>query len=173
MPENYQAHHVGDDQKPDTHSQTLDSNLAHERPTVSKLLADKGDEVFSVRPQDTIHHAAEVLRDKKIGAALVRDANGALVGILSERDIVRQLADTPGETLPQKVEQVMTSKLETCTPGDDLVNVLQRMTKGRFRHMPVLEGDDLVGLISIGDVVNFRLLQLEYESLKLKQMIVG
>lgn len=103
----------------------------------------------------------------------MKDPQGALVGILSERDIVRRLADTPGRTLPQRVEELMTPEVETCSPDESLVVVLRRMNDGRFRHMPVMEEGTLIGLISIGDVVNYRLTALEYEALKLKQLIVG
>ncbi|MEL6171245.1 MAG: CBS domain-containing protein, partial [Pseudomonadota bacterium] len=117
--------------------------------------------------------AVETLRDKRIGALLVVDSDGLLVGIISERDIVRKLAETPGKTLPQRVSDVMTRKVETCSPDDSLVDVLRRMTNGRFRHMPVMRGDTLVGMVTIGDVINYRLTELEHEALQLKQLIVG
>lgn len=113
------------------------------------------------------------LRERRIGALMVRDASGELVGILSERDIVRKLADTPGETLPKKVEDVMTKTVEVCSPSETLLSVLQRMTAGRFRHMPVVDGATVMGMLTVGDVVNFRLTELEHEALQLKQLIVG
>ena len=141
--------------------------------TVSKLLEGKGRELFSIKPDDTIATAVSVLKDRRIGALVVTDAGGALAGILSERDIVRKLAETPGQTLPQTVAENMTAKVETCAPDDALVDVLRRMTDGRFRHMPVVEEDTLVGMLTIGDVVTFRLREMEHEALQLKQMITG
>lgn len=172
-PSSYQAPHRGDKDHPHTKSQTLDSNLSHSQTRVAKLLEGKGEDVISVRASDSIHDVVKLLKEKCIGAVLVTDQNGDLQGILSERDIVRRLADTPGQTLPQLVEQLMTREVQTCTPDDLLMDVMRRMTGGRFRHMPVMRGDSLCGLISIGDVVHFRLTELEYEALRMKQMIVG
>lgn len=156
-----------------THSQNEASNLGAKTATVNDGLEGKGREVFSVAPEDTIGTAVEVLRDKRIGAVVVTDETGALCGILSERDIVRKLADTPGRTLPQLVSGVMTPKVQACDPDEALVSVLKRMTAGRFRHMPVVENEKLIGMITIGDVVNFRLEELEHEALQMKQLIVG
>jgi CBS domain-containing protein len=172
-PTSYQAPMRGDKAEKKTVSQSTESNLASTTSTVAKLLENKGSAVFSVRPQDTVHHAVTVLRDKRIGALLVTDQNGAMQGILSERDIVRKLAETPGQTLPQEVEGLMTREVTTCAPSDLLETILRKMTDGRFRHMPVMDDGKLCGMITIGDVVNFRLNELEYESLRMKQMIVG
>lgn len=173
MPESYRPHLRRDDQNERTSSQSVSTNTTAAISHVSDLLSGKNGAIFSIRPQQTLLEATELLRDHRIGALVVTDANGALIGILSERDIVRKLADTPGKTLPHKVEDVMTKDVETCAPGDDLVSVLKRMTTGRFRHMPVLDGSTLVGLVTIGDVVHFRLNQLEHEALQIKQLIVG
>lgn len=172
-PSSYQPPTRGDKGGPATRSQSVESNLSHTQSTVAKLLEGKGDAVFAVRPNDTIHSVVDILRDKHIGAVVVTDQNGALQGILSERDIVRRMADTPGQTLPQSVEDLMTREVQTCAPEDRLMDVLKSMTEGRFRHMPVLSDGNLRGVITIGDVVHFRLQELEYEALKMKQMIVG
>ncbi|MEM7073960.1 MAG: CBS domain-containing protein [Pseudomonadota bacterium] len=172
MPTSYQPPMRGDAQKK-TVSQSASSNMAGDSGTVKRLLANKDGKVFSIGPEDTLGRAVEELRDRRIGALMVTDAAGDLQGILSERDIVRKLAETPGKTLPQRVAEVMTEKVEVCTPDETLVSVLRRMTAGRFRHMPVVEQDRLVGLVTIGDVVNFRLQELEHEALQLKQLIVG
>ncbi|MEM9793511.1 MAG: CBS domain-containing protein, partial [Pseudomonadota bacterium] len=156
-----------------TVSQSTKSNVGQDTATVRKLIEGKGGDVFSIRPQDTIATAVTHLRDKRIGALLVTDAAGELQGILSERDIVRKLAETPGQTLPQRVEDNMTREVETCGPDDALVMVLRQMTKGHFRHMPVVDNGKLCGMVTIGDVVQFRLSELEHEALQLKQMIVG
>ncbi|QEW24151.1 Arabinose 5-phosphate isomerase KdsD (plasmid) [Marinibacterium anthonyi] len=156
-----------------TSSQSLQTNLSVSQLTVGHVLASKGDDLFWIGPEDTVGKAVEVLRDKRIGALLVKNPQGELVGILSERDIVRRLADTPGRTLPQTVAELMSTKVQTASPGESLVSVLRRMTDGRFRHMPVLDAGQLVGMITIGDAVSFRLQALEYEALQLKQLIVG
>ncbi|GAA0775497.1 CBS domain-containing protein [Roseibium denhamense] len=173
MPSSYQAPSRKDKMQKKTRSQTSTTNTGTETATVSRLLAGKGKDVFSVRPQNTLLEAAELLRDKRIGALVVKDAAGKLQGILSERDIVRRLAETPGKTLSQNVEDIMTRRVEVCAPDDALISVLRKMTEGRFRHMPVVEEDAVVGIVTIGDVVNYRLSELEYESLQLKQLIVG
>ncbi|MDE4132456.1 CBS domain-containing protein [Phaeobacter sp. QD34_3] len=173
MPTSYQAPMRKDKDKKGGHSQTPSSNLQPAMATVADILNGKGNEVFSISPDETLHRAVELLRDKRIGALLATDETGALCGVLSERDIVRKLADAPGRTLPQLVRDVMTRKVETCSPADPLLSVLKRMTAGRFRHMPVTADGKLTGMITIGDVVNFRLTQLEHEALQMKQLIVG
>lgn len=173
MPSSYQAPKRGDSVKKTTVSQSATSNIATGNATVEKLLAGKGDAVFALRPQDTIATAVGLLAEKRIGALLVTDSTGAMQGIMSERDIVRKLAETPGQTLPQKVEDIMTRDVVTCAPSDPLVSVLKRMVDGKFRHMPVVEDGKLRGILTIGDVVHFRLTELEHEALQMKQMIVG
>ncbi|MEM7214509.1 MAG: CBS domain-containing protein [Pseudomonadota bacterium] len=172
MPSSYQAPTRGDKAKRTT-SQTVQSNSATDNATVQSLLNHKGNSIFSIQPDITLGEAVIVLRDKRIGALLVTDSTGSLVGILSERDIVRKLAETPGEVLAKKVDELMTKKIETCTPEEPVVSVLRRMSEGRFRHMPVVQNGKLAGMITIGDVVNYRLTQLEHEALQLKQLIVG
>ncbi len=172
-PSSYQPPTRGDKASSATRSQSVESNLSHTNTTVAKLLEGKGDAVIAVRPNDTIHAVVDILRDKRIGAVVVTDQNGGLQGILSERDIVRRMADTPGQTLPQSVEDLMTRDVKTCAPEDTLNDVLKTMTEGRFRHMPVVSDSGLRGVITIGDVVHFRLKELEYEALRMKQMIVG
>ncbi len=174
MPSSYQAPMRGDAQdKKRTMSQTVATNVAQDTATVARLLESKGSDVIAITPDDTLSSAVALLRDKRIGALVVTGAGGDLVGILSERDIVRKRAETPGQTLPQKVADNMTQSVETCAPGDTLVAVLRRMTEGRFRHMPVLDGERLCGMVTIGDVVQYRLREVEHEALQLKQMIVG
>lgn len=175
MPTSYQAPSRGGGARaPRTVSQSAQTNLKTDTATVAKLLHTKGGgTVFSVRPDDTVATAVTALRDKKIGALVVTDADGGLVGILSERDIVRKLAETPGQTLPQLVSENMTENVITCAPEDSLVTVLRLMTLGKFRHMPVMDAGRLCGMVTIGDVVTFRLQELEHEALQLKQMIVG
>ncbi|MEL6915385.1 MAG: CBS domain-containing protein [Pseudomonadota bacterium] len=171
MPSSYQPATRGSTAK--THSQSISSNTAGDDGTVANLLATKGRNIIAISPEDTISAAVGLLKEKRIGALVVTDKTGELKGILSERDIVRKLAETPGQTLPQTVAENMTAKVVTCQPSDSLVLVLQRMMEGRFRHMPVLERGKLCGMVTIGDVVQFRLSEVEHEALQLKQMIVG
>ncbi|MBY6158703.1 CBS domain-containing protein [Pseudooceanicola nitratireducens] len=173
MVESYRPHLRKDDEDARSHSQTAQTNTAEVNAIVQSILDQKDGTVHAIRPQQSLHDAVIALRDHHIGALLVTDQTGALLGILSERDIVRKLAETPGTTLPQKVEDVMTRKVETCSPSDPLVTVLKRMTSGRFRHMPVLDGDRVAGIVTIGDVVHYRLTALEHEALQIKQLIVG
>jgi CBS domain-containing protein len=160
-----------DQAAPGTKSQTV--NLQDMSATVADILSGKGGDVFSIGPSETLGRAVEVLRDRRIGALIVVDGDGALVGILSERDIVRKLAETPGQTLPQLVGDVMTREVKTSTSDTPLMAVLKQMTGGRFRHMPIVDQGTLVGMVTIGDVIQFRLTQLEHEALHLKQLIIG
>ncbi|WP_299426879.1 CBS domain-containing protein [uncultured Shimia sp.] len=173
MPSSYQAPNRKAEEKNKTMSQSTNTNTSSDVATVQKVLDQKGGSVFSIRPQDTLGDAVKVLKERGIGALLVTDANGELKGILSERDIVRKLADTPGQTLPQQVSDVMTTAVQTCTPDEPMVSVLRRMNEGRFRHMPIADGSGLIGMVTIGDLVNYRLTELEHEALQLKQLIVG
>jgi CBS domain-containing protein len=174
MPASYRPPVKADlEEKPRTLTQTVETNLKQGDTTVANLLSRKGGDTFSIRPQDTIATAVGVLRDRRIGALVVADDDGNLKGILSERDIVRKLAETPGQTLPQTVAENMTSNVVTCAPDDTLVSVLQRMSEGKFRHMPVIDNGKLAGMVTIGDVINHRLAELEHEALQMRQMIVG
>ncbi|MEM1274474.1 MAG: CBS domain-containing protein [Pseudomonadota bacterium] len=173
MPISYQAPMVGDKAKQSSTSQSLTTNAQTEAGRVQKLLDRKGQNAITIEQNDTIASAVTILHDERIGALIVVDEAGALAGILSERDIVRKLAETPGQTLPQTVAENMTRDVVTCGTQDTMIEVLRRMSEGRFRHMPVVESGKIVGMITIGDVVNFRLNELEHEALQLKQLIVG
>ncbi|MEM8801834.1 MAG: CBS domain-containing protein [Pseudomonadota bacterium] len=164
---------VGDNKKPSTTSQSVETKAKAEAGRIKYLLDQKGNAVITIREDETIIAAVKVLHEKGIGALIVVNAAGALTGILSERDIVRKLAETPGQTLKQTVAENMTKDVVTCSPDDTLVDVLRRMSEGKFRHMPVVEGGQLAGMITIGDVVNSRLNEVEFEALQLKQLIVG
>jgi CBS domain-containing protein len=142
--------------------------------TVAKILKSKGtDEVVTVKPGSTVADAARVLSDKRIGSVVVSADGRTAQGILSERDIVREIGRRGPGCLNEKVEQMMTAKLVTCTREDRAEAVLTTMTKGRFRHMPVVEGGAMVGLITIGDVVKYRLTELAMEKDALEGMIMG
>jgi CBS domain-containing protein len=171
--ESYRGHLKSDDEEKRTHSQTLESNLSHGTATVRTILEDKGHVVFSVGVDHIVRDAVQILRTNRIGAVLVLGADNAILGILSERDVVRELADMGEHVLTLPVSELMTRTVVTCHPDERLVEMLRRMTEGRFRHLPVVEHDRLVGVVTIGDVVKHRLRELEYEALKMKQMIVG
>jgi CBS domain-containing protein len=142
--------------------------------TVAKILKSKGnDDVVTVAPGATVAEAARVLSDRRIGSVVVSADGRAALGILSERDIVREIGRRGPGCLSEKVEQMMTTKLVTCTREDRAEAVLTTMTKGRFRHMPVVEGGAMVGLITIGDVVKYRLTELAMEKDALEGMIMG
>jgi CBS domain-containing protein len=142
--------------------------------SVQRILGTKGSSgVISVQPGATVADAAAVLSSKRIGAVIVSADGKHLAGILSERDIVRELGRRGAACLTDTVDTLMTRSIVTCTLLDRTTGVLERMTEGRFRHMPVMEGDEMVGMISIGDVVKARLAELKTEVDALEGMIKG
>ncbi|WP_299376771.1 CBS domain-containing protein [uncultured Tateyamaria sp.] len=141
---------------------------------VHQILKSKSDDaVVTVPPGTKVSDAAKILAERKIGTVVVSADGQTADGILSERDIVRVLAKRGGVILNDPVDSFMTSKLVTCSREDSADSVLQKMTEGRFRHMPVLEGGQLVGLITLGDVVKARLTELAMEKDALQGMIMG
>ncbi|MDO9460346.1 MAG: CBS domain-containing protein [Alphaproteobacteria bacterium] len=120
---------------------------------VADILREKGGEVISVGPEDSALSAARTLSKRGIGSVLVRAANGEILGILSERDLLHGLANDAGAVMHRRVRDLMTRTVETCQPDDTLHSVMGRMTTGRFRHLPVVEQNKLLGIVSIGDVV--------------------
>jgi len=139
--------------------------------TVKAILAAKGGDVVSIEPTADLAAAAKLLTARRIGAVIILGAGGRLAGILSERDIVRSLAERGPAALLLPVGQVMTRNVETCAESDTIPSIMERMTAGKFRHMPVLEKDRLIGLVSIGDVVKSRVEQIERESEALRDYI--
>jgi CBS domain-containing protein len=125
--------------------------------SLKTILAAKHDNIICIQPTADLAAAAKLLSTHRIGALVVLDAGGHLVGILSERDIVRTMADVGGAALQLPVAQVMTRDVSTSDVNDSLTTVMDRMTKGKFRHMPVLDRDRLVGLVSIGDAVKWQI----------------
>ena len=141
---------------------------------VHQILKSKADDsVMTVPPGTLVSEIVKILAEKGIGTVLVSKDGKAPDGILSERDVVRHMATKGGAVLQAKVEEYMTAKLVTCARNDSAESVLTQMTEGRFRHMPVLENGELVGLISLGDVVKARLAQLAMEKDALEGMIMG
>ncbi|MWD28154.1 CBS domain-containing protein [Aquicoccus sp. SCR17] len=141
---------------------------------VHQILKSKGDDgVVSVRPDVTIKEVTRILAERRIGGVVVSQDGQTAQGILSERDIVRALAQRGPEILEERAEQMMTADPETCKRDDNAHDVLSRMTEGRFRHMPVVEDGVLVGIVTIGDAVKARLSELAMENNALEGMIMG
>jgi len=140
---------------------------------ISKILKNKGREVVSVAPNDSVLSVARVLTERGIGAALVRDPAGALLGIISERDIVRGMANQGQGTTQLPAEKLMTRDLVTVTPQTRVSEAMELMTRRRVRHLPVLENGQLTGLVSIGDLVKLRIDEAEHEAAELKAYVVS
>lgn len=141
---------------------------------VQQILKQKGNgDVVTVAPGSLVQDAAKILADKKIGTVVVSADGASADGILSERDIVREIGNRGPACMSDKVDDLMTKKLVTCETGDDAVLVMEKMTEGRFRHMPVVEEGKLIGLITLGDVVKARLSELAMEKDALEGMIMG
>jgi CBS domain-containing protein len=138
---------------------------------IGQILMAKGGDVVATGPQATIKEVVALLRAKGIGAVVVTDGQGELCGIISERDLARGLADHGAALLDMQVHQLMTADVITCSPGDGVEKLMQTMTEGRFRHLPVVEDGKLAGIISIGDVVKHRLQELEHETHMLQDYI--
>lgn len=130
--------------------------------------------IVTIKPDATLADAAKLLAEQRIGAVVVSSNGRTPEGILSERDIVRQLGNHGTAVLSKPISGVMTKSVQTCTPGEDGMSILQRMTEGRFRHMPVVDAQgDMLGVVSIGDAVSGRLKELAAEKDALTGMIMG
>lgn len=125
--------------------------------TVAAILKQKGGRVETVRPIATVHQVCDLLADRKIGAAVVVGAANEVIGIVSERDLVRALAMHGSAGLNRTIDEVMTRDIATCRLTDSSHELMELMTQGRFRHVPVVEGGRLVGIVSIGDIVKRRI----------------
>jgi CBS domain-containing protein len=138
---------------------------------VKTILAGKGSDIVGIEPNADLAAAAQLLSKHRIGAVVIRGAGGRLAGILSERDIVRALAEHGTEALSLAVAKVMTRNVTTCGEDDTIASLMEKMTAGKFRHMPVVTKGALVGLVSIGDVVKQRVGEVEQESEQLRDYI--
>ena len=125
--------------------------------TVKSILDEKGRYVVTLGPDATLAEAVGVLAEKRIGALVVTDGDARILGILSERDIVRVIGEAGADALARKVSAVMTAKVTTCRETHTVNHVMEVMTRGRFRHLPVEKGGRLDGIVSIGDVVKRRI----------------
>jgi CBS domain-containing protein len=140
---------------------------------VAAILRQKSADVISLGPRASVAEAAQVLAENRIGAVLVRSPAGQVLGVLSERDIVRGLAGHGAQCLSSPVSELMTREVIACTPEDSVEHVMAVMTEHRFRHLPVKRGERLVGIVSIGDVVKYRLDEIEFEARSLRAYIAN
>ncbi len=141
---------------------------------VQQILKSKATEgVVTIKPGTSVADAASVLSNNRIGSVVISATGDTAEGILSERDIVRELGKRGAGCMADKVDDMMTKSLVTCSCGDRADDILEKMTSGRFRHMPVIKDGKMVGLITLGDVVKARLSELSMEKKALEGMIMG
>ena len=140
---------------------------------VDTILQTKGVIVHTLPETDTLADAVNLLNTYNIGAVVITDAGGAITGILSERDIIRRLGKNPTGALAMTIGQAMTRGVVTCTRDTNIAEVMERMTRLRIRHMPVAEAGDLIGIVSIGDVVKYKIEEAEHEAEVLREYIAS
>jgi len=140
--------------------------------TVKAIVSRKGSDVLTIEPTVTLAAAVKLLAERRIGAVVITGADRQVIGILSERDIVRALAERGAAALDDQIGQVMTRKVMTCTPDQTVASLMERMTQGKFRHLPVIEDGRLAGIVSIGDIVKHRLEEMEHESSAMREYIL-
>lgn len=139
---------------------------------VAQILKDKGDQVFTCAPGDSLQDAARALHERRVGAMVVCDAD-RVVGILSERDVVAAVAKDGSGCLTKPVSAYMTADVQFARPADAIDSLMERMTERRIRHLPVLNDDRLAGIVSIGDVVKVKITETVIEAESLKAYIVS
>jgi CBS domain-containing protein len=139
---------------------------------VSQILRSKGDTVFTVGPAETVAAVSSLLHSRRVGALVVLDAE-RVVGIVSERDVVRAMAEGGGGALVRAVSEFMTRDVQFARPGETVDSLLGRMTDRRIRHLPVCEKERLVGIVSIGDLVKWKISEVEAEADGLKAYIAA
>src|SRR5215210_6495602 len=132
--------------------------------TVKAILSRKGGDVVTIAPTASLTAAVQLLAERRIGAIVVTGPDNRVAGILSERDIVRTLSERGPAALDENVGAVMTRKVTTCTEADTIAFIMERMTEGKFRHLPVVDQGRLVGVISIGDVVKYRMEEVVHDA---------
>jgi CBS domain-containing protein len=140
---------------------------------VETILRAKGRDVATIEPDTTVENAVRLLASRRIGALIVSEDGRRVDGIVSERDIVQGLVEHGPGLLEQRVEDVMTRRVHTCSPEDTVEELMGRMTESRIRHLPVVEAGALCGIVSIGDVVKNRLEEVEYEASSLRSYVAG
>lgn len=139
--------------------------------TVKSILDAKGRDVVTLGPDETLAHATGLLAERRIGAVVVTDDAGRILGILSERDIVRVIGQSGAQALEMRVSGVMTGKVTTCRESHTVNHVMEVMTRGRFRHLPVEKDGRLDGIVSIGDVVKRRIEEALREAEQIREYI--
>jgi CBS domain-containing protein len=139
--------------------------------TVKAILSRKGGDVVTIAPTANLTAAVQILAARRIGAIIVTGPDNRVAGILSERDIVRTLSERGPAALDENVGAVMTRKVTTCTEADTIAFIMERMTEGKFRHLPVVDQGRLVGVISIGDVVKYRMEEVVHDADALREYI--
>ncbi|MGO9007894.1 MAG: CBS domain-containing protein [Beijerinckiaceae bacterium] len=139
--------------------------------TIARIIATKGREVVTTQPHMTLREVAGVLAARGIGAVVVADVQGTVLGILSERDVVRAVGRGGPAALDDAVSVHMTARVITATEGESVPAIMEKMTNGRFRHVPIVKEGKLAGIISIGDVVKYRLAEMEHEHSALREYI--
>lgn len=140
---------------------------------VDGILRAKGANVVTIRPDASVGQLVDGLRDERIGAMVVSEDGRSVLGIVSERDVVRALADRGPRILEAPVAELMTRQVYSCTPQDTVKHVMAEMTRRRIRHLPVITGGALSGIVSIGDVVKNRLEEMETETNVLREAYIG
>ncbi len=140
---------------------------------VRNILGNKGREVVTITSDATLSEAARELARHRIGALVVKDEDGSILGVISERDIVRAVSEASVFALPKPVSAYMTRAVATCREADTVDSLMETMTEGRFRHLPVVEHDRLVGIVSIGDVVKTRIAETVQEAETLREYIAA
>jgi CBS domain-containing protein len=141
--------------------------------TVANILNGKGHNVIAAKPDDDVASIVKTLADKRIGAVIVTKPDGSVAGIVSERDVIRALAKQGDKALHAKASEIMTSKVHTCAPDDSEGELMAMMTVNRIRHLPVMDKNKLAGMISIGDVVKYRMEAIEREAEEMKSYIAS
>jgi CBS domain-containing protein len=140
---------------------------------VSDVLSSKGSaKIFTIKPEATVSELLDALAEHNVGALVVSNDGATMLGIVSERDVVRKLRDVD-EPRSVTVEEIMTADVRVCAPEDSFGSLMTVMTELRVRHVPVLDGDELVGVLSIGDAVKYRMDQLEFERDQLNNYVSG
>ncbi|MBI2241785.1 MAG: CBS domain-containing protein [Magnetospirillum gryphiswaldense] len=140
--------------------------------SVEAILKTKGSNVFTIRPEHAVADAAALMTAKKVGVAVVCDAKGTVVGVVSERDIVSGITQFGKGVIDMPVRNIMSSPVLSCGPTDSVKHIMEVMTDRRIRHLPVVDKGELMGMVSIGDAVNFRLREAQMESAVLRDIAV-
>ncbi|GLK81345.1 CBS domain-containing protein [Methylopila turkensis] len=139
--------------------------------TLARILALKGSDVVTASPRRTMGDIVKLLAEKRVGAVIIADADGYIAGIISERDVVRTLAQRGADVLADAVSEHMTRAVVTASADETVDEIMDRMTEGKFRHVPIVDGRRLVGMISIGDLVKHRMAMAEAEASAMRDYI--